>query len=87
MLPVPFHEVHLRLISFAMEQVSAVFKDIFNLVWPEEQGAVQFDILFCKTHTVGFGHCSAQVSMWGINSAEPEVNRHGGGWGNNWMGP
>lgn len=52
-LPVPFNEVHLGQIPLAKEQVSAVFKDVFNLVWPEEQSAVQFDILFCKTHTVG----------------------------------
>lgn len=51
-LPVPFNEVHLRLIPLVKEQISAVFEDIFNLVWPEEESAVQFDILLCKTHTV-----------------------------------
>ncbi|KAL0617699.1 hypothetical protein AAY473_014565 [Plecturocebus cupreus] len=40
------------LIPLVKEQVPAVFKDIFNLVWPEEQSAVQFDVLICKTHTV-----------------------------------
>lgn len=53
--PVPFNEVQLRLIPLAKEQISAVFKDILNLVWPEEQGAVQLDVFFCKTHTAGSG--------------------------------
>lgn len=38
--PIPFSEVYLRLIPLAKEQVSAVLKDVFNLVWPEQQSAV-----------------------------------------------
>lgn len=54
-LPVPFNEVQLRLVPLAQEQISAVVKDIFNLVWPEEESAVQLDVIVCKTHTPSQG--------------------------------